>query len=180
MGNSEKKLYETTEFKGRIIEVKKSEVLLPNGKKANREVVYHPGAVAILAINERQEVIFVKQYRLSVDQELLEIPAGKIEQNEQPIDCAKRELMEETGYSSNDLRLIADVYVSPGITDERLYIYHAQNISEQTNQSLDSDEFVTLEYLTVEKIQEGLENLTFNDAKTVIALQYYLNTLDDE
>ncbi len=171
----EKIINEREIYKGRIITVKEYDVVLQNGKLAKREVVHHPGAVAILPIATDGSVFFVKQYRLPAKKVLLEIPAGKLDFGEEPLNCAKRELEEEIGYIPKDLKLLHVFYPSPGISDEILYLYEASDL-EKTNTNPDDDEFLEIISLTKEEIIRALESGEFEDSKTLIAVYYFLRS----
>ncbi|HOP94526.1 MAG TPA: NUDIX hydrolase [Dictyoglomaceae bacterium] len=169
----EKILKEENIYKGRIIEVNEYEVVLPNGKKAKREVVHHPGAVGILPISEDKTIYFVKQYRLPAKSILLEIPAGKLDYGEDPLDCAGRELEEEIGFKSKNLKLIHTFYPSPGISDEILYLFVAKEL-EKTTLNPDEDEFLEVVPLKKEDLERILFEDGFRDSKTLIAVYYFL------
>jgi ADP-ribose pyrophosphatase len=115
-------------FQGRIINVQVDTVELPDGKTAQREVVRHPGAVVIVPLTEQGEVVMVRQYRHPTGEILLELPAGKRDGDEAPLDCARRELEEETGYSANEWQVICSFYTSPGFCDELLYLVLAKGL----------------------------------------------------
>jgi len=169
----EKVLQEKILYKGKIINVKELEVILPNGKLAKREVVEHPGAVAILPIDDDGGIFFVKQYRICANEILLEIPAGKLDKGESPIDCAYRELEEEIGYRPKKLTLIHTFYPSPGISTEVLYLFLATGL-EKTKVHPDEDEFLEIVKLNGEEIKNLLGQNLVKDSKTLIALYYYL------
>lgn len=179
MKKFEEKTIETEEiFSGRIIRLQVDDVKLPNGKKSKREIVKHPGAVAIIAITDNEDILFVKQYRKPLERSLIEIPAGRIEPNEDPKITAIRELEEETGYTAKDAIYITSFYTSPGFADEIIHIYLAKELIplEEKIQG-DEDEFVELLYLNLEEAKKRLKTKEIYDAKTVYALQY-LQLLD--
>lgn len=102
---------------------------LPGGQTRTRAIVRHPGAVAIIPIVDADHVCLINNYRVSVDRTLLEIPAGTLEGNDSPLDTARRELKEETGYEASSLRQIACFYLSPGILDEKMTIFLAESLT---------------------------------------------------
>ena len=168
------KIIETVEkYKGRIITVREYKVVLMNGKEAKREVVHHPGAVAILPVLEDGSVFFVKQYRLPAHKVLLEIPAGKLDYGEKPEECAYRELEEEIGYVPGNLKLVHTFYPSPGISDEVLYLFEARNL-QKTKENPDEDEFLEIVILSEEEVKRYLFENKFEDSKTLIGVYYYL------
>ncbi|MBI5975333.1 NUDIX hydrolase [Staphylococcus canis] len=173
MIHEEKSLSIETIYSGKIIEVERHKVTLPNEKTSYREVVKHNGAVAICALTPDQKVILVKQYRKPMEKVLLEIPAGKLEPNENPEDAAKRELEEETGYKTEHLVKIGEVYGTPGFSNEKITIYFTEDLQKGTL-NLDEDEFVESVYYSIDEIKNAVHNNEIEDAKTLIAFQYVL------
>lgn len=114
MDLNEKTIDRTVIYNGKIVDVEIHTVTLPNGETSTRELVYHNGAVAVCALTPKKEVVLVKQYRKPVEKPLLEIPAGKLEDDENRVEAAKRELEEETGYIAKELTHVVDMYGSPG------------------------------------------------------------------
>ncbi|EGQ0371483.1 NUDIX domain-containing protein, partial [Staphylococcus pseudintermedius] len=164
----EKTISKESIYKGKIIEVEKHKVSLPNNETAYREVVKHNGAVAICALTPDQQVILVKQYRKALEQELLEIPAGKLEPGEDRESAAMRELEEETGYKAKKLTLIGEVYGTPGFSNEKISVYFADNLVEG-KVNLDEDEFVEKVLYSLDDVKKAVEARTIEDAKTFIA-----------
>ncbi|EGQ1694250.1 NUDIX hydrolase [Staphylococcus pseudintermedius] len=167
----EKTISKESIYKGKIIEVEKHKVSLPNNETAYREVVKHNGAVAICALTPDQQVILVKQYRKALEQELLEIPAGKLEPGEDRESAAMRELEEETGYKAKKLTLIGEVYGTPGFSNEKISVYFADNLVEG-KVNLDEDEFVEKVLYSLDDVKKAVEARTIEDAKTFIAFQH--------
>ncbi|EGQ2845743.1 NUDIX hydrolase, partial [Staphylococcus pseudintermedius] len=161
----EKTISKESIYKGKIIEVEKHKVSLPNNETAYREVVKHNGAVAICALTPDQQVILVKQYRKALEQELLEIPAGKLEPGEDRESAAMRELEEETGYKAKKLTLIGEVYGTPGFSNEKISVYFADNLVEG-KVNLDEDEFVEKVLYSLDDVKKAVEARTIEDAKT--------------
>ncbi|EGQ2724184.1 NUDIX hydrolase, partial [Staphylococcus pseudintermedius] len=160
----EKTISKESIYKGKIIEVEKHKVSLPNNETAYREVVKHNGAVAICALTPDQQVILVKQYRKALEQELLEIPAGKLEPGEDRESAAMRELEEETGYKAKKLTLIGEVYGTPGFSNEKISVYFADNLVEG-KVNLDEDEFVEKVLYSLDDVKKAVEARTIEDAK---------------
>jgi ADP-ribose pyrophosphatase len=170
----EKTIKRDTIFKGKIIDVYVDQVELPNGKTASREIVKHPGAVAVMAFTDKQKMIMVKQYRKPLERSLVEIPAGKLEKGEEPKSTAKRELEEETGYSCDDLEHIASFYTSPGFADEIIHLFVAKGLKKIENPlQPDEDEFVHLLELSLEEALEYVQSGRIYDAKTMYAVQFW-------
>jgi len=170
---NEKTISKETIFEGKIINVYHEDVLLPNGKTSKREIVKHPGAVAIIALTEESKIVMVRQYRKPMDRIMVEIPAGKLEKGEEPIVTARRELEEETGYVCETLTPLISFYTSPGFADELVHLYVAENLTKKENAaSLDEDEFVDLLELTLEEAITYIDDKQIYDAKTAYAIQY--------
>jgi len=140
----EKTIHEETIFEGKIITLRKDRVLLPNGEEADREIVEHPGGVAIVALDEDENVYMVRQYRHPFKTILLEIPAGKLNYGEDPFTCGVRELEEETGLVAGQYDYLGAFMVSPGFCGEKIHIYLARELSKGT-MHLDPDEFLEVE-----------------------------------
>lgn len=169
----EKTIISENIFKGKIISLQVDQVSLPNGKQGEREIVKHPGAVAVIPVTADGKIIFVEQYRKPLERSLIEIPAGKIEPNEAPEITAVRELEEETGYTTSNLTYITSFYTSPGFANEIIHLYFTDELEKLAVEVLgDEDEFVELVELTLEEaIQYEVEQKIF-DAKTSYALLY--------
>jgi len=165
----EKTLISQTVFTGRIITVKVDRVELVNGRTSSREVVLHPGAVAILPIFENNDIVLVKQFRYPVGEELLEVPAGKLDQGESAEMCALRELREETGLVSRKLSYLGFIYTSPGFSNEKIHLYLAQDLI-QLEQQLESDEILETVRLPLEEALKMCKEGKIIDAKTVVLI----------
>lgn len=166
---TEKTINSREVFKGRIIRVRFDTVRLPNGKECTREVVEHPGGVAILAIDSEDRVLLVRQYRYPFERVLTEIPAGKREPGEPPFITAQRELQEEVGATADTWTELGTLIPSPGCYGETLYLYMAQDLHFGATHP-DEDEF--LEPLRVpldEAVRQCMDG-TLTDAKTVAAI----------
>ncbi|ABY92839.1 MULTISPECIES: NUDIX hydrolase [Thermoanaerobacter] len=160
-------------FEGKIINLRVDEVKLPNGKVTTREIVEHPGGVSIVAVNEEGKILLVKQYRKPAEESLLEIPAGKLEKGEDPLICAKRELLEETGYEAGFIKQLITFYTTPGFSNEKMYLYFAKDLKKYTAQP-DEDEFLEVYEYTPEELWEMILQNQIKDSKTIIGILYYL------
>lgn len=163
-------------FKGKIIEVFLDDVALPNGGAAKRELVFHHGGVGIIPITQDNKIIMVKQFRKPLEKVVLEIPAGKIEKNEnrQPEETAVRELEEETGYRAEELKFLNAMYLSPGFSNEKLYVYAATGLVKVENpRPQDDDEVIELYELSLAEAQQAIADELICDAKTIFAVQYF-------
>lgn len=156
-------------YKGRIINVRSDTALLPNGATALREVVEHPGGVCVAALNENNEMLFVRQYRYPYSEILLEIPAGKLNPGEDPLECGKRELWEETGATADEFLSLGQLYPSPGYCSEIIHIYFARITGTGTAHP-DEDEFVECIKIPLDKAVEMVLNNEIKDGKTQTAI----------
>ena len=164
----EKEIQRTLIYDGKIMQVTREEVELENGEHAYREVVYHHGGVCILAVKNHQ-IILVKQFRYPNRIQTIEVPAGKLEKDEDPQDCAFRELEEETNNRARDMKFIMKVLPSPGYTSEWLYLYEAIDF-EEVNDALagDDDEFIDIIKMDIDEAYQKVLDGEIVDAKTVI------------
>ena len=156
-------------YDGQIIKVRVDTLLLPDGQQVTREVVVHKAAVVIVPIDENDDVLLVRQYRHAAGQSLLEAPAGTLEESESPDDCAQRELQEEVGYSSTNLRTLGGFWTSPGFCTEFIYAYLARNLVE-SKLSADADEDIDVERVPAARIPQLIRLGEIRDAKTIAAL----------
>lgn len=160
-------------FTGKVISLQVDDVELPDGKTAKREIVKHPGAVAVIAVTADNKIVMVEQFRKALERNLVEIPAGKLEKGEDPLSCAARELEEETGYVCETLELVNSFYVSPGFADEIVHVYEARDLSKKENPAeQDEDEFINLLELSLEEAEQYIQQQKIYDAKTIFAVQY--------
>ena len=171
MDLTEKTISKNYVFKGKIINVRHDDALLPNGAPCKREIVEHSGGACVLYAKEGK-ILFVRQYRYAYGEVLWEIPAGKLNAGEDPKEAAGRELEEEAGIRAGKIELLYAVYPSPGYNNEVIYIYEATE-GVQVDCHLDEDEFLEVEYVPVEKVKEMLKSGEIKDGKTIIALQHY-------
>ena len=167
MAHIERKLDSKTVFEGKLVTVQHDTVELENGKEAFREVIRHPGAVAVLAVEDGQ-ILLVRQYRYCIGRELLEIPAGKLEPGEEPLPAAIRELSEETGCECDQLIPLGRYYGSAGCLDEGIHLYFGR-ISRRGDSHPDADEFLTLERRTPAELEVMMAAGDLPDGKTLAA-----------
>ena len=173
---SSKRIYE-----GKIINLKVDEVNLPNGRTSKRELIEHPGAVAILAITADNKIIMVEQYRKALERSIVEVPAGKLEKGESPETTAMRELEEETGYTADSLQLIQSFSTSPGFADEVVHLFFAEGLRKSESGAVtDDDEFVELMEVSVEEAEQMMLDNRIYDAKTAFAVLWAKQRLSTE
>ena len=156
-------------FSGKLLHVTSDSVLLENGKQAVREIIHHNGAAAVIAFDENNRLLMVRQYRYAIGQELLEIPAGKIDPGETPEQCAARELVEETGYRAGKLTELGVVYPIAAYSSEAQYLFYAENLTPD-KQHLDEDEFLSVEHVDFGTAFDMVMNGEITDSKTQIGI----------
>lgn len=169
MNYEEKTIAEKHIYSGNIINVELVTVTLPDGRQATRDIVMHPGASAVIPLNEKGELYMVRQYRKPIEAVSLEIPAGKLDHGEDPQICAERELKEETGLSANKITHLASVHSTPGFSNEILHLYAATGLSEGES-CADTDEFISTEKFAVTQLEDMVLNGEITDAKSIIGI----------
>ncbi len=170
MNLEEKQLSKEYLFNGKVIRLRKDVALLPNGNTAVREVVKHNGGVCVVALTDNDEVIMVRQFRYPYSEIVLEIPAGKRDSaNEDPLDCGKRELKEETGAEAEVFIPLGELYPTPGYCGEIIWMYAAR-VSSFGEDCPDDDEFLTTERIPLETAVEMILSGEIKDAKTQAAI----------
>lgn len=165
---TEKTLSSRTVFDGRIIHVRRDEVELPNGHRGFREVVDHHGGVCVLALDRQDRVLLVRQFRYPYREVLRELPAGKLEQGEEPAAAAIRELKEETGAVAGEFRFLGELYPSPGYCGEIIHMYLARDLSFG-DANPDDDEFLAVERIPFSDLVDQILSGAIKDAKTIAA-----------
>lgn len=169
MNFEEKTISTETIYDGKIIKVRREQVELPDGSRAERELVGHYGGVGVIAVDENNEVFMVSQYRIAAKSMMLEIPAGKLEYGENPLECGKRELIEETGYRAKEFTHLGEYYATPGYCEEKLNIYLARDL-EFVGQNLDDGEFLNVKKYSLDELYKKVMQNEIYDAKTAIAI----------
>ncbi|TRO46245.1 NUDIX hydrolase [Candidatus Bathyarchaeota archaeon] len=155
---------------GRNFRFLQDEVELPSGRRTKRDIVKHPGAVAVVPFLPDERVVLVRQYRYAVGKPLLEIPAGTLEDGEDPLECARRELREETGYGATELTPILSCYMAPGYSDEVIHFYEARGLRE-VGMSQEEDESIEIDAYEFGEIVRMIEANIIEDAKTIIGIR---------
>ncbi len=168
MNFEEKTLSSEYVFRGKVIDVKRDDILVSNGHKSIREVVEHSGGVVILAIKEGK-ILTVNQFRYPIKTTSIELPAGKLEIGEDPDFASKRELEEETGYIAKNWKSLGYIYTSVGFCNEKLYLYLATDL-EYKQVNPDEDEIIEAKEYPIKEVFEMIDNGKINDAKTLCAL----------
>ena len=164
--HTEKKIGGELKYDGYVVKVYLDNVELENGKEATRDVVRHKGAACVAPVTDEGELLFVKQFRYPVGKELLELPVGKLDSvNENPYDCAVRELKEETGCTADEITYMGDFISTPGFCDENIRLYMAKGL-HKGDMELDEDEFLDVTAIPLTKAKEMVLNGEITDGKT--------------
>ena len=166
----------TTLHHGRVFNLIRENVTLDNGVITDMEFVEHPGATAIIPMLNESRVLLLKQYRHSLRQYIWEIPAGTLDPQESIMNCAKRELIEETGYSAHQWQKLGEITPVPGYSDERIHIFLATDL-QPAEQNLDTDEIINVHDVGFSEAIEMIEKGEIQDAKSIAGLYLALNRL---
>lgn len=158
-------------YKGRVVDLRLEEVTLPNRVTVTLELVRHPGAAAVVALHDDDSVTLVYQYRYAAGGFIWEIPAGKLDGDEEPARCAARELQEETGLLAADLRQVGTIFTAPGFCDERIHLFVARRLSP-TAQRLETDEVLSVKRVPIERALRMIRDGEIQDAKTIAGLHH--------
>lgn len=164
-------------YEGKILTLRIDTVELPNKKYSKREIIEHPGAVAIIPLTDDGDIILVNQFRKAIESDLLEIPAGKLEPEENPLSCAIRELKEETGYYTDQMESLGYIYTAPGFCDEKIHLYVAKNLTEGEPEP-DADEYIEVQKISINRALDMIGNGQIVDAKTISAILMLNNKLN--
>lgn len=156
-------------YRGRIVHLSVDEVRLPNGNVCELELIRHPGASAVVPVDDNGDVLLVRQYRYAAGGYLLEVPAGKLDDGEAPEPCAVREVEEETGYRPGKLIPLGWIWTTPGFTDEKIWLFRAEEL-RRTRPALQTDEVLTVERMPLARAVEMARGGEITDAKSVCAL----------
>ena len=172
----ESEISSETVFKGALLEVRKDRVLLPDGRESVREYIVHPGAVVVLAFLDNGRLLFERQFRYPLRRVFLELPAGKIDHGEPILDTARRELLEETGYTARDWEYLGVMHPCIGYSDERIEIFTARGLHLAGEKRLDHNEFLEVLELAPDEARAAVLDGRITDAKTIAAL-FWLDRL---
>jgi ADP-ribose pyrophosphatase len=156
-------------YNGRIVKLEVHDVALPNGDQTQREIVNHPGAVAMVPLDDEHNILMVRQFRLAANRVMLEIPAGTLELDESPVACAERELQEEIGYKPGLLEPLGGIFVAPGYATEFIHMFLATDLMESSLE-MDSDEFIEVELIAMADALNLIETGEIVDAKTATGI----------
>lgn len=155
-------------YEGKVVTLKVDKVQVHNGRLASREIVVHPGACAIVAVKD-EKVILVRQFRKAVEQNILELPAGKLDPGEDPLKCAVRELQEETGYIARNVKKLGSIYPTPGYCNEIIHLFYSDDL-ELGEAHPDEHESIDIEMYSIDEIVEKVHKGEIRDGKTVAGI----------
>jgi len=172
--NEERTMKSTKIFDGKVLNLRVDTVEMEGQKYTKREIVERHPCVAIVAINEEDELILIKQYRKAIDKEIYELPAGMVDFGEEPEQAALRELKEETGYDARSIDYLFENYSSPGFTNERLFVFYAKDLSEG-KQDLDEFEHLKVEKIKFDEVLKLIELGEITDSKSIAGILFYNN-----
>ena len=156
-------------FQGRLLDVRRDEVILPNGNTSTREWIKHPGAVCCVPILPDGRIGLIRQFRYPVNEEMIELPAGKLNKGEEPETCAVRKLEEEIGYKPDKLTFLTHIHPAIGFANEKMWLYLAEDLVK-TKRNLDTDEFLELMPTKLDDALEMVWNGKITDVKTILGL----------
>ena len=169
MDLTETMLSSETVYQGRLLQVQRDRVRLPDGGESTREYIVHPGAIVILPVFENGDILLERQHRYPLHRDFIEFPAGKIDPGEEDLSCGKRELREETGYEAHEWKHITTLYPCIGYADERLEFYRAQGLI-QVGHARDADEFLEILRVPFGEAMDWLKSGKICETKTVVGL----------
>jgi ADP-ribose pyrophosphatase len=162
-------------YEGKVISLRIDDFRSPGGSTFKREVVEHPGAVAILPFLDDGRLLLIRQYRHAAGKVLLEIPAGTLDEDEEPENCARRELVEETGYEAQVMDEVLSCFLAPGYSSERIHLFLASGL-RMVGSKHEIDESIELEPTDIERVEVMINSGEIIDAKTIAGIAYYLLT----
>jgi ADP-ribose pyrophosphatase len=163
-------------YRGRVVDLQVDHIRLPSGRVAVREVVKHPGGVVVVPVMDDGRLLLIRQFRYPLRAFILEFPAGKLDSGQTPIETARRELEEETGYAAGHMQPEFSFCTSPGFCNEVIHLFIATNLT-RTEQRLEEGEHITVECFTVDECLRMIGEGTVADAKTILGLFWYRRTL---
>ena len=161
-------------YDGSFLKVRRDTVRLPNGREGTREYIVHPGAVVVVPLLDNDRVVMVRQYRYPVQRVILEFPAGKLDAREAPLECARRELLEETGYTAKEWTVAGRMHLAVGYSDEIIHICFASGLTAG-EPNPDEDEFLNVEIMPVDEVLDACRSGAITDAKSLTCTLWLQN-----
>ena len=157
-------------FKGKVFNVQVDEIEYDSGNKGIREVAVHPGGAVVVAVTEDSKIIMVNQFRYPLQKNIFELPAGKLDYNEDPYNCAVRELEEETGYKAKKIKKLGQIYTTPGFCTELLHIYLAEDLIPGNHSREEGEQGMEVFEFSKKQIEEKIDNNEITDAKSICGI----------
>ncbi|MBN2570660.1 MAG: NUDIX hydrolase [Ignavibacteriales bacterium] len=164
-------------FEGKVFSIQVDKIIYKSGNPGVREIVRHPGGAVIIAVTDENKILLVNQFRYPLNKKIYELPAGKLDKNEKPVNCAKRELIEETGYIAGAIEKIGEIYTSPGFCDEVLHIYLAKNLILGEHKREEGEQGMEIVEADLSEIEMMISDGKITDAKTICGIYYYKNLI---
>ena len=162
-------------FQGKVFDLKADEIVYDSGNEGIREVAVHPGGAVVVPVKGNGKIVMIKQYRYPLDKFLIELPAGKLEKNEDPMKCAARELEEETGYNVGKIEKLGSIFTTPGFCTEELHIYLAKDLKPGNHNREEGEYGMEIFEFNLDKIEEKIKTGEIKDSKTICGIYMYKN-----
>jgi len=163
-------------FKGKVFDHQVDEIEYESGNRGIREIAIHPGGAVVVPVKDDGKIILVKQFRYPLQNTLIELPAGKLDKDEDPLVCATRELEEETGYKAKEIKKLGRIYTAPGYCTEILHIYSARGLTPGNHNREEGEHGMEILELTLTEIERMIINGQITDAKTIVGIFYLKNS----
>jgi ADP-ribose pyrophosphatase len=163
-------------FKGKVFDHQVDEIEYESGNRGIREVAIHPGGAVVVPVKDDGKIILVKQFRYPLQNTLIELPAGKLDKDEDPLVCATRELEEETGYKAKEIKKLGRIYTAPGYCTEILHIYSARGLTPGNHNREEGEQGMEIFELSINEIEKMITNGEITDAKTIVGIFYLKNS----
>ena len=163
-------------FKGKVFDHQVDEIEYESGNRGIREVAIHPGGAVVVPVKDDGKIILVKQFRYPLQNTLIELPAGKLDKDEDPLVCATRELEEETGYKAKEIKKLGKIYTAPGYCTEILHIYSARGLTPGNHNREEGEQGMEIFELSINEIEKMITNGEITDAKTIVGIFYLKNS----
>ena len=166
-------------FKGKVFDHQVDEIEYESGNKGIREIAIHPGGAVVVPVKDDGKIILVKQFRYPLQKKLIELPAGKLDNGEDPLLCATRELEEETGYKANEIKKLGEIYTAPGYCTEILHIYSTRGLTPGNHNREEGEHGMEILELSLNEIEEMILKGEITDAKTIVGI-YFLKNFNNQ
>lgn len=165
-------------YKGKVFDHQVDEIEYESGNKGIREIAVHPGGAVVVPVKDDGKIILVKQFRYPLQKTLIELPAGKLDKDEDPLFCATRELEEETGYKASEIKKLGQIYTAPGYCTEVLHIYYAKGLKPGNHNREEGEQGMEILELSLNEIEKMINQGEITDAKTIVGIHYVKNLLN--